>query len=180
MTVYASSRTPDGDDLFLNLEYNNRPVEDPTEEKRYGAELNYTWSGRNVRFRATLFVVRTADGMQVRHYYDDFYATYSDMAAAGIGTLRCGAEATALVRLAYRWNLTLAASAGRYRYADNPVVTVYADTNNEVLDRNAASYMGDCSVGNTPQLTGFAGLNYYGPKGWGVQAEAAWTGNRFV
>ena len=36
MTVYASSRTPDGDDLFLNLEYNNRPVEDPTEEKRYG------------------------------------------------------------------------------------------------------------------------------------------------
>ena len=180
MTVYASSRTPDGDDLFLNLEYNNRPVEDPTEEKRYGAELNYTWSGRNVRFRATLFVVRTADGMQVRHYYDDFYATYSDMAAAGIGTLRYGAEATALIRLAYRWNLTLAASAGRYRYADNPVVTVYADANNEVLDRNAASYMGDCSVGNTPQLTGFAGLNYYGPKGWGVQAEAAWTGNRFV
>ena len=104
MTVYASSRTPDGDDLFLNLEYNNRPVEDPTEEKRYGAELNYTWSGRNVRFRATLFVVRTADGMQVRHYYDDFYATYSDMAAAGIGTLRYGAEATALIRLAYRWN----------------------------------------------------------------------------
>ena len=180
MTVYASSRTPDGDDLFLNLEYNNRPVEDPTEEKRYGAELNYTWSGRNVRFRATLFVVRTADGMQVRHYYDDFYATYSDMAAAGIGTLRYGAEATALIRLAYRWNLTLAASAGRYRYADNPVVTVYADANNEVLDRNATSYMGDCSVGNTPQLTGFAGLNYYGPKGWGVQAEAAWAGNRFV
>ena len=28
-------------------------------------------------------------------------------------------------------------------YADNPVVTVYADANNEVLDRNAASYMGD-------------------------------------
>ena len=55
-----------------------------------------------------------------------------------------------------------------------------ADANNEVLDRNATSYMGDCSVGNTPQLTGFAGLNYYGPKGWGVQAEAAWTGNRFV
>ena len=121
-----------------------------------------------MRFRATLFVVRTADGMQVRHYYDDFYATYSDMAAAGIGTLRYGAEATALIRLAYRWNLTLAASAGRYRYADNPVVTVYADANNEVLDRNAASYMGDCSVGNTPQLTGFAGLNYYGPKGWGA------------
>lgn len=64
--------------------------------------------------------------MQVRHYYDDFYATYSDMAAAGIGTLRYGAEATALIPgLAHRWNLTPGASAGRYRYGGAiPVVTV--------------------------------------------------------
>lgn len=180
MTLYTASQTPDESDLFLNQEYNNRPVDNPTTEKRYGAEIGYTWTGRIIRFRATFYVVRTSDGTQIRHYYDDFFGTYSDMTASGIGTLRYGVEATALIRLAYRWNLTLAVNAGRYRYADNPRITVYADTNNEVLDHDARSYLGDCVVGNTPQVTGFAGLNYYGPKGWGVQVEGAWAGNRYV
>ena len=152
---------------LLNPEYNNRTTDHPVEEKRYEAELGYTWSGRDFRFQATLYAIRTSDGAEVRRYYDDASRVYSDMVASNIGTLRCGIEAAAFLRMTPRWNLHLAFSAGSYRYAENPRVTVYADTDNAVIDHNAESYMGDCRLGNTPQLTGLASVNYYGRRGWG-------------
>lgn len=179
-TLSTSARTPDGDDLFLNPEYNNRPVDDPKTEREFAAEVSYTWTGRTVRFQMTLFATRTSDATEVRRYYDDASSAFSNLVCTGNGTLRYGAEATALIRLAYRWNLTLAASIGRYRYANNPRVSVYADTDNTSIDRDAESYMGDCVIGGTPQITGFTGLNYYGPKGWGFKLDASYAGSRYV
>lgn len=66
------------------------------------------------------------------------------------------------------------------RYIPDDVMRQVPDLLRGVIGMKEFREYGDCSVGNTPQLTGFAGLNYYGPKGWGVQAEAAWAGNRFV
>lgn len=180
LSVALSAQMPEGDDLFLNPEYNNRPVDRPIEEKRYEAELEYTWSGRNFRFKAGLFAIRTTDGFLVRHYYDDAAYAYSDMVASDIGTMRYGIEAAAFLRLASRWNLNLAFSAGSYRYADNPLVTIYADTDNAVIDCDAESYMGDCRLGNTPQITGLVSANYYGHRGWGFRFDAAYAGQRYV
>ena len=180
LSVALSAQMPEGDDLFLNPEYNNRPVDRPIEEKRYEAELEYTWIGRNFRFKAGLFAIRTTDGFLVRHYYDDAAYAYSDMVASDIGTMRYGIEAAAFLRLASRWNLNLAFSAGSYRYADNPLVTIYADTDNAVIDCDAESYMGDCRLGNTPQITGLVSANYYGHPGWGFRFDAAYAGQRYV
>lgn len=180
LSAAISARMPNPDNLFLNPEYNNRPTDHPVEEKRYEAELGYTWSGRDFRFQATLYAIRTSDGAVVRRYYDDASRVYSDMAASNIGTLRCGIEAAAFLRMAPRWNLHLAFSTGSYRYAENPRITVYADTDNAVIDHNAESYMGDCRLGNTPQLTGLASVNYYGRRGWGFRFDAAYAGRRYI
>ncbi|MDE7069743.1 MAG: TonB-dependent receptor, partial [Alistipes sp.] len=126
----ASSERPDGDDLLLNPEYNNRSIDRPTAEKRYAAEVGYLRTGSSVRLRVSLFAVRTSDGVDVCRYYDDPAGMFCDMVVSRIGTLRYGAEAAAVVRLARRWELTLAGSVGRYRYACDPRVTIYADRDN--------------------------------------------------
>lgn len=176
----ASSERPDGDDLLLNPEYNNRCIDRPATGKRYAAEAGYVRTGRSVRLRVSLFAVRTADGVDVCRYYDDPAGAFCDMVVSGVGTLRYGAEAAAVVRIARRWELTLAGSLGRYRYANDPRVTIYVDRDNTLVCDGAVSRMGACRLGGVPQAAGCCGLNYFGPRGWGVRLEGAWAGSRYV
>lgn len=176
----ASSERPDGDDLLLNPEYNNRCIDRPAAAKRYAAEVGYLRTGSSVRWQVSLFAVRTAGGVDVCRYYDDPAGAFCDMVVSGIGTLRYGAEVTAVVRLARRWELTLAGSLGRYRYANDPRVTIYVDRDNTLVCDGAVSRMGACRLGGVPQAAGYCGLNYFGPRGWGVRLEGAWAGSRYV
>lgn len=73
-------------------------------------------------------------------------SVYCDMAVTGIGRLSYGVEAAADIRLSYRWRLSLAASAGRYKYARDPVVTVLSDVDNSAVDLRAVSRMGGCET----------------------------------
>lgn len=178
--VRAAAEAPAFDALFLNPEYNNRSVDDPSLRKSVGAEINLTWLGRDIDLRGSLFASLTTDGLSIVRYFDDASSRFCDRVASGIGIRSLGVELAAEIRLAYRWRLTLAASAASYRYVRNPRVTVYDDRDNALVDDRAESYMGGCRVGGTPGLTAFAGVNYFGPKGWGVKCSAAWADERYV
>ena len=94
------------------------------------------------------------------------------MAATRIGRMACGVEAAADIRLSYRWSLSLAASAGRYKFIRNPRITVISDVDNSVVDARAVSHLNGCTPGGAPQLTACAELGYFGPKGWGFKTSA--------
>lgn len=180
LTLLASSRTPEASDLFYQPLYNNRTVGDARAERSFAAEAAYRLTGPRVDFEATLFTVLTLDGMQTRRYYDDMSYVYCDLAVTGIGTWSCGVELAADIRLADRWELTLAASAGRYRYVRDPVVTVLSDVDNTPVDRGSRSRMGGCAVGGAPQLTAAGELSWFGRRGWGVHLSTGYAGRRFV
>ena len=180
LTLLASSRTPEASDLFYQPLYNNRTVGDARAERSFAAEAAYRLTGPRVDFEATLFTVLTLDGMQTRRYYDDMSYVYCDLAVTGLGTWSCGVELAADIRLADRWELTLAASAGRYRYVRDPVVTVLSDVDNTPVDRGSRSRMGGCAVGGAPQLTAAGELSWFGRRGWGVHLSAGYAGRRFV
>lgn len=178
-TVLASAAPPDAEDLFLQPDYNNRTVDDPSPERVYGVEAEYRLTGPTVDVQAAAFVTASLDGTRTARYYDDLAGVYCDMAVAGIGTLALGAEAAAEVRLSYRWRLSLAASALRCRYVRDPLVTILSDTDNTLVDR-ARSHMGGCRVGGAPEWTACAGIGYYGPKGWGFRLSAGYVAGRYV
>jgi hypothetical protein len=102
------------------------------------------------------------------------------MAATRIGRMACGVEAAADIRLSYRWSLSLAASAGRYKFIRNPRITVISDVDNSVVDARAVSHLNGCTPGGAPQLTTCAELGYFGPKGWGFKTSAGYAGARYV
>ena len=131
-------------------------------------------------FQATLFAVTTLDGSEMRRYYDDMASVYCDMAVTGVGRMSYGVEAAAGIRLSYRWQLSLAASAGRYKYVRDPRITALSDVDNSAVDMRAVSRMRGCEVGGAPQLTALAGIAYFGPKGWGCRASAGYAGRRYV
>ena len=178
--VLAAARMPDAENLFFQPLYNNHTVDNPVPERTYAAELSYRLTGPAVDLQATAFVVTTLDGTETRRYYDDMASVYCDMAVTGIGRLSYGVEAAADIRLSYRWRLSLAASAGRFKYARDPVVTVLSDVDNSAVDLRAVSRMGGCETGGAPQLTAAAELAWFGAKGWGCRASAGYAGRRFV
>ncbi len=180
IAAMTAARTPMAEDLFYQPLYNNRTVDNPVPERIYAAELNYRLTGPVADFQATLFAVMTLDGSETRRYYDDMASVYCDMAVTGIGRMSYGVEVAADIRLSYRWLLSLAASAGRYKYVRDPCITVLSDVDNAAVDMRAVSRMSDCEVGGAPQLTALAEIAYFGPKGWGCRASAGYAGRRYV
>ena len=178
--VLADARMPEAEHLFFQPLYNNRTIDNPVPERTFAAELGWRLTGPVLDLQVTAFAVLTLDGAETRRYYDDMASVYCDMAVTGIGRLSYGIEAAADIRLSYRWQLSLAASAGRYKYARDPVVTVLSDVDNSAVDLRAVSRMGGCETGGTPQLTAAAELAWFGTKGWGCRASAGYTGRRFV
>ena len=178
--VQADARMPEAENLFYQPLYNNRTVDNPVPERTYAAELGWRFTGPVLDLQTTIFAVLTLDGTETRRYYDDMASVYCDMAVTGIGRLSYGIEAAADIRLSYRWRLSLAASAGRYKYARDPVVTVLSDVDNSAVDLRAVSRMGGCETGGAPQLTATAELAWFGSRGWGCRASAGYAGRRYV
>lgn len=176
----AAAEAPDADDLFLQPQYNNRIVDRPDARRRYAAEVNYAYVGRRVELRLSGFFTLATDGIATVRYYDDLAVAYADMAVSGIRTRTMGVEASAEVRLTSAWRLSAAASAGRYEYAGDPLVQVYADAGNRVIDAGSRSAMGGCRIGGAPQFAATIGANWFGRRGWGFRAAANAVAGRYV
>lgn len=180
LAVQMSSEPPAATSLFYQPLYNNRTIDVCTVERLSAAELSYRSTGPAADFQVACFILQTSDGIETRRYYDDMAGLYCDMSVTGIGRMAWGVEAAAELRLSYRWTLALAGSAGRYRYACDPRVTVISDTDNTVIDDRAVSRMGGCETGAAPRFTGAAGVRWFGTGGWGFRLSAGYAGGRYV
>ena len=178
--LFASADTPRADQLFYQPLYNNRPVERPRCERTFAAELSWRRTGAQFDLRLAAYAAAVYDRQQTRRYYDDLSSLYCDMSVSGIGLLSCGVEAAAEIRLSYRWQLALAASAGRFTYVRDPEVTVLSDVDNTAVLTRARARMSGCRPGGAPQLAAVSELTYFGPRGWGFHLSAGYAGLRYV
>lgn len=178
--LFAAADAPRADQLFYQPLYNNRPIEQPRCERTYAAELSWRRTGAQFDLRLAAYAAAVYDRQQTRRYYDDLSSLYCDMSVSGIGLLSCGVEAAAEIRLSYRWQLALAASAGRFTYIRDPEVTVLSDVDNTAVLTRARARMADCQIGGAPQLAAASELTYFGPRGWGFHLSAGYAGLRYV
>lgn len=178
--VMASSRAPEGEHLFLNPQYNNRLVDAIKPEQHYAADVNYRYSSDFADVAVSAYYHLSLDEREVIRTYDDLSATYCDVDISGLGIARYGVEAAAQIRINESLRATATASAARYVYAKNPVLTHYADTDNHLISSTAVSYMGDCYLGGAPMLTATAELTYLTYSGWIASLGAQMAALRYV
>ena len=170
---------PESEDLFLQTQYNNRIIDNPRMRTTASAEIDYRFHGRTVNMSASLFALRTWNGVEVSHYYDDLAFTYSDMVVSGLSFLHAGIEVAADVRFARNWSVSAAATLGRYLYAADPRVSLYSDRDNSLICDRSVAHMGDCLVGGSPQAVVTADMVYMN-RGWGARVTATYAGLRYV
>ena len=178
-TIATKAKACDEENLFLQSQYNNRTIVNPTMLTTYDGEVRYTFQKPNISVSTTLFLSARVNDTQVRHLYDDLSGEYTDIVVSRINTLRYGLEVEAEYRFADHFRTTAAISLGRYKYASNALITMYSDASNTLLADNIPSHTKGLSLGNAPQVAITAGLSYYN-KGWWATINANYAGLRYI
>ena len=176
----ATEATPcDSEDLFLQSQYNNRTIANPTMQSRYNAEIQYMFQMQHFKLSTTLFVGTKHNDTKMYYLYDDISREYADIVMSRINSLRYGLEIEAEYRFATNFRITGALAVGRYSYSTNSLITIYTDTSNILLADHIESQTKGLSLGNAPQITATAGLSYYN-RGWWASINANYAGLRYI
>jgi len=178
--IVATEATPcDAEDMFLQSEYNNRTIDNPTMRTAYSAEVKYIFQQRFIAISTTLFATANLNNTRVRHLYDDLSGEYADIVASNIDNLCYGVEVEASYSFATNFRATAAITAARYKYLDNARISIYSDTSNIILADNIESQTRGLSLGNMPQIAVTAGLLYYN-RGWWAGINLNYAGLRYI
>ena len=176
--VLAEAKCCDSEDLFLQSQYNNRVVDNPTLRQGYGAEVGYLFSRPKVAVKATLFGYITLNDRRVNHIYDDIAREYSDVVISNLDYARFGLEVKANYNFARHFTAYATICLGRYMYINNARVSIYSDAYNTLI-ATGLGQIDNLSLGNVPQIAFTAGVSYRN-RGWIARVNANYQGLRYI
>ena len=176
----VANHMPQAENLFLNPQYNNRVVDNPSMEGLTSVELNYKFTSPKVDLETTAYWATSRRQIDSYRAYDDLSAKFADVVVEDLGTMRYGVEVATEVKFSHSWRASFAASAGRYIYDKNPLVSHYDDADNSLISHRSESYVGNCHVGGAPQLCGVAELTYLNHRGWVASCSLQAAAMRYV
>ncbi len=179
LSALASTEAPFADNVFISPAQNNHMIASPVPMGIYGAELSWSFAGKDVDLRATGFVNASTNETTIRQYYDDLSSTFSNMAVRGIDRLNYGVEAGAEIRFVRWLSLTLGGSVGEYRYNSEPTAALFADSDNSVISDGIVCYMSGLKTG-PPQAVAAAVLTYSDRRWWRISLSGEWMGSRYA
>ena len=176
--VLMRGESPALEDLFLQTQYNNRTIDNPSLHHTAAAEFTYSYTGNLLLLTATTFCNYGFDDSEVLHYYDDLAGEYADVVVSNIDRLNVGLELSTDIRYCRTLSSTFALTTTLSRYTDDAEVDIYADTDNRLLASTTALMRG-CST-TTPAITFYGDVEYHTTNGWSATLSASYWGMRHV
>lgn len=178
ISAVAEGDVPEQANLFLNPEYNNRIVENPSLVHRYGLKAGYgNFESNRLRFGVDFFVSGMSHDSRVLRYYDDLATTYVDSHVRGLSQFGIGLD----MRAEVNWNRWLFSNfrvlLASYRYSDNATVKLYSDSNNMLIARSVVAVKG-CHAGPSERAM-YADLGF-NHRGWVVKASLSATDGGYL
>ena len=177
-SVMLRGESPDIDNLFLQPQYNNHTVDNPSLRHSIAGELNYAYTTPTVELNATAFITSTTNDTEVVRYYDDLAATYSDAVIANIARLNFGIELSSKIRYSRLFTSTFALTLAQYRFSQDAQLSLYADTDNDLIATSNIA-LGNCHA-PYPEITAYGDIAFRSPSGWSARLSAQYWGLRRV
>lgn len=177
-SVDIEGRVPEVDDLFYNPDYNSRIVNNPSIAKSGALKVAYGYVP-SVKFSYTmhLFATHYRNERDVVRYYDDIAKLYVNGCVEGISRSGYGVD----MRCAVGWSRYLSSNfravVASYRYADDAMMTLYADSDNRTISHTALSLKGCHWGGSEVALYGDLLFRH---SGWQTRLSLSWCDGGYV
>lgn len=173
------SQVLDSPSLWLNPQYNNRTIDNPSLEQHITLDASYKYHSAKADITASLFLRNSSSGTNTIRAYDDLSATFCDIVTDDISTLGYGVEIASQIRFSSKWRAAIAFGVGNYIYTDNPMITMYSDTDNTLIS-HCHSQMQTCHIGGVPHIAGSATITYLDYSGWACSLGVNVAALRYV
>ena len=172
------TETPEIKELFLQPQYNNRAIPNPTTSKTCALEASYNYTGERLSVVATAYLTTQGDITKVVRYYDDISKCMADGVVSNISTIDYGIEASAKIGWTHQLSTTAMVTAARHRYLRNADVAIYGDSNNTLLATTHTRIKGLST--STPEITLYGDLEYRPTDSWLLRLAARYWGVRYT
>ena len=170
---------PEAENLFLQSQYNNRIIANPTAEQLYAASAGYRFSSAKFALQTSLFARYACHKSDVSHIYFDAVSEFADVVTTNLATIAAGVEVEARYSVVRGLDITAGASAGLYKYVGVPRVEIYSDKDNLMLAEGDIAAADGLHTGRTPSITLLSDVEYYN-RGWSIKLGAQFYGLRYV
>ena len=156
--LLVAGDAPNAELLFLQPQYNNRLVDNPSLARCFAMELGYGFVRNRFSLDATLYASYYANECDVLHYYDDLADEYVDAVVSDAKRLNCGVELRAKAQWSQYFSSKALLNVGRHRYVGSAMVATYADNDNDLI-AISRSAIGGCNTAQ-PELALYADVAY--------------------
>lgn len=180
LTALYADKAPSVSEAFLSQRYRNAVAGEPRTTNILSGEFGYRFSRSGFELTVTGYVTRTTGQNEVKHFYDDVSAEYSNAVMYDVGKLYSGVEVGAGVDITSRLALNLAAAKMYNVYLNDPLVDIYSDKSGEPVALTQQSYIKAYRLGGTPQLVSSAELSYSGQSMWNASLAVNYAADNYI
>ena len=156
--LLIAGNAPKPELLFLQPQYNNLLVDNPSLGQCFAMEARYGIVRSRFSLDATLYASYYSNECDVLRYYDDLAGEYVDAEVSNVKRLNCGVELRAKVQWSQYFSSKALLNVGRHRYVGSATVATYADNDNDLV-AISRSAIGGCNT-SQPELALYADVAY--------------------
>jgi hypothetical protein len=143
-------------------------------------ELLYQWNSPVFTLDVTGYATSFRDDSQVSNFYDDVTGEYLNFVMTDIRKFHGGVEIGAQWNISARFSLLAALSENVYRYANDPSVNLYRDSDGALIGRDHPAFLKGLHLSGTPQAAAMLLLSYRSRSGWRLEGSAKHTARNYV
>lgn len=178
------TKAPFIDNIIVSPRTRNQMVDNPQNEEFKSMEAGYLLRTPFVKARLTFYATDIKNGVDIKRYYDDQGASFTNNVLQGINKRYTGIEFGAEVKINPSLSATVAGALSQAYYTDRATSILYSD--NDYALGNAANikeevvYMKNYYVPAGPQSAFQLGLNYRSKKFWFATISFNYLANNWI
>ncbi|MEX0290107.1 MAG: TonB-dependent receptor, partial [Flavobacteriaceae bacterium] len=184
------NRAPFYQNVYVNPREHNGSVPNIKSEKISSVDVNYYLRLPDLIARVTGFYSRFQRGTDINFFFVDsgLGSDFVQEVLTDLDKLHMGIEMGMKCQISSSVNLTLAASVGRYLYANNPEIQINFDPSDPEIELKAnegkldlgKANLKNLKLGQGPQKALSFGLEYRDPKYWWIGATANYLAHNYA
>ncbi|MEZ5047108.1 MAG: carboxypeptidase-like regulatory domain-containing protein [Chitinophagaceae bacterium] len=187
--IYANgsigTRAPYIDNIFISPRTRNTMVENPRVEKISSGELGYLLRSPFIKGRLTFFATEVKNAVDIKRFYNDFGASFSNYVIQNINKRYTGLEAGLEIKMSPSLTLNLAGALTQAFYTSRATARTFNDNDAAIGSTTASDkvdtlYIKNYYVPSGPQTAFQTALNYRSKRFWFASITFNYLANNWI